>query len=131
MRLRIMLPGALFADVGPLASIVAETTAGACGLLPRRLDCVAALRPGILTYAREGDPAEHYVAVDEGLLVKHGAEVLVSVRHAIAGDDLARLRRQVEQSFQQRDAQDQALRGALQRLELGLMHDMSRLRRHE
>ena len=67
-----------------MSRIVAETRAGSFGLLPHRLDCVAALTPGILTYETEAD-GEVYVAVDHGVLVKTGQEVLVSVRRALAG----------------------------------------------
>jgi len=44
------------------------------GLLPRRLDCVAALAPGILIYEDEAE-GEVYVAVDDGVLVKTGLDV--------------------------------------------------------
>jgi F-type H+-transporting ATPase subunit epsilon len=67
-----------------VSRIVAETRDGSFGLLPHRLDCVAALAPGILTYETNGDGTV-YLAVDEGVLVKAGADVLVSVRHAIGG----------------------------------------------
>ena len=53
---------------------------------------MAALAPGILTYETEAD-GEVFVAVDEGVLVKTGADVLVSVRHAIGGTDLGQLQR--------------------------------------
>ena len=56
---------------------------GSIGILPRRLDCVAVLRAGILIYENDvGD--EVYVAVDEGILIKTGAQVQVSVRDAIS-----------------------------------------------
>ncbi len=61
-----------------MTRIVAETRQGAFGILPQRLDCVAALEPGILIYETNGDE-EQYVALDEGVLVKNGLEVLVSV----------------------------------------------------
>ena len=54
-------------------------------------NCVAALTPGILTYATEGAD-EVYVAVDEGVLVKTGPDVLVSVRRALGGTDPRKLR---------------------------------------
>jgi len=43
---------------------------------------VAALAPGILIYETEVE-GEVYVAVDEGVLVKTGPDVLVSVRRAL------------------------------------------------
>ena len=62
-----------------VSRIVVETPEGSFGLLPRRLDCVAALTPGILIYETEAE-GESYVAVDEGVLVKSGPDVRVSVR---------------------------------------------------
>jgi len=69
-----------------VSRVVAETRAGSFGLLPRRLDCVAALTPGILVF-ETGAEGESYVAVDEGVLIKTGPNVIVSVRRAIAGSD--------------------------------------------
>ena len=81
-----------------MSRIVAETREGSFGLLPHRLDCVAALVPGILTLRDESDGTV-YLAVDEGVLVKTGAEVLVSVRHAIGGTDLGQLHEAVKREF--------------------------------
>src|SRR5271170_7793742 len=79
MNLKILLPFQIFAEKTGVSRIVAETREGSFGLLPHRLDCVSALTPGILTYQTESD-GEVFVAVDQGVLVKSGADVLVSVR---------------------------------------------------
>ncbi|MDH5586626.1 MAG: F0F1 ATP synthase subunit epsilon, partial [Nitrospirota bacterium] len=91
MTLKILLPFRIFAEQKAVTRIVAESREGSFGLLPQRLDCVAALEPGILIYESNGED-ERYVALDEGVLVKSGQEVLVSVRNAIAGTDLQQLR---------------------------------------
>ncbi|MBK1720801.1 F0F1 ATP synthase subunit epsilon [Thiocystis violacea] len=121
MNLKVLLPFRVFAEVTGVTRIVAETPDGAFGLLPRRLDCVAALAPGILIYetAAEG---EVYLAVDEGVLVKTGAEVLVSVRRAIRGNDLGQLRATVEQEFLILDAREQEMRAVMAKLESGFLH---------
>ena len=98
MTLKILLPFQVFAEKAGVSRIVAETPRGSFGLLPHRLDCVAALAPGILIYETEAE-GEVCVAVDEGVLVKTGPEVLVSVRRALGGTDLGRLRDSVEQEF--------------------------------
>lgn len=121
MHLSVLLPFQVFADEADVARIVAETTSGSFGLLPHRLDCVAALVPGILVYQCAGRE-EVYVAVDEGVLVKTGVEVLVSVRRALHGADLGQLRQAVIQDFLTRNAQEEDLRAVLARLEAGLMH---------
>ena len=81
MNLKILLPFQIFAEKTGVSRIVAETREGSFGLLPHRLDCVAALAPGILIYETEAE-GEVFVAVDEGVLVKTGPDVLVSVRRA-------------------------------------------------
>src|ERR1700691_4591505 len=98
MHLKVLLPFQIFADETGVSRIVAATREGSFGLLPHRLDCVAALAPGILIYEAEAG-AEGLVAVDEGVLVKTGSDVLVSVRRAIAGTDLGQLPESVEKEF--------------------------------
>src|SRR5208282_820402 len=109
--------------------IVAEARDGSFGVLPHRLDCVAALSPGILTYETDAE-GEVYLAVDEGVLVKTGADVLVSVRRAIAGNDLTRLRESVEREFLTLDESERSLRSAMAKLDAGFLHRMATLR-HE
>ena len=120
MRLKILLPSRVFGELEEVARIVAEAQGGAFGILPNRLDCVAALLPGILTYTI-GTGAEVYVAVDEGVLVKTGPEVLVSVRHAIGGPDLGQLRQAVEQEFLALNEREKTIRTAVAKLESGLI----------
>jgi len=120
MNLKVLLPFQVFADRTGVTRIVAETHEGSFGLLPHRLDCVAALAPGILTYATDAD-GEVYLAVDEGVLVKTGPTVLVSVRRAIGGADLGQLRAAIEQEFLTLDAQEQGLRSVMARLETGVL----------
>ena len=98
MHLKVLLPFQVFADKSGVSRIVAETGEGSFGLLPNRLDCVAALTPGILTYETDAD-GEVFVAVDEGVLIKTGPDVLVSVRRAFSGKDLSQLRQAVEREF--------------------------------
>jgi|SRR5450755_72171 F-type H+-transporting ATPase subunit epsilon len=120
MKLKILLPSEVFAEKTGVSRIVAETHDGSFGLLPRRLDCVAALVPGILIYQTETE-AEAYVAVDEGVLVKAGQDVLVSVRRAIGGTDLGHLRDLVYKEFLALDEQEQSARSATAKLESGFL----------
>jgi len=126
VNLKILLPFRVFADLQGVSRIVAETRAGSLGLLPHRLDCVAPLAPGILTY-ETASGEEVFVAVDEGVLVKAGVEVLVSVRRALSGTDLGRLREAVEQEFLNLDAREQSLRTTLAKLESDLIRRMVNL----
>jgi F-type H+-transporting ATPase subunit epsilon len=116
MNLKVLLPFQIFAEKTGVSRIVAETHEGSFGLLSRRLDCVAALAPGILIYETEAE-GEVYVAVDEGVLVKTGLDVLVSVRRAIGGTDLGQLRDSVEQEFLTLDEHEQSVRSVLAKME--------------
>jgi len=120
MSLRILLPFQVYAEKTGVARIVAETREGSFGLLPNRLDCAAALVPGILVYETEAD-GEVLVAVDEGVLVKAGPDVLVSVRQAIGGRDLRSLQEAVEREFLTRDEHEQNLFAVMTKLETGVL----------
>ena len=120
MNLKILLPFQIFAEKTGVLRIVAETREGSFGLLPRRLDCVAALEPGILIYETD-EEGEVYVAVDKGVLVKTGPDVLVSVRRALDGTDLGQLRATVEQEFLILDEHEQSMRLVMTKLEAGFL----------
>lgn len=123
MKLELLLPFEVFAETPGVSRIVAETRAGSLGLLPHRLDFVAALVPGILIYETE-EEGEVYVAVDEGVVVKTGLDVRVSVRRAIAGSDLGRLRESVEQEFLALSEHEQSVRSVLAGVESDFIRRM-------
>jgi len=129
MQLKVLLPFRVFAEKREVLRIVAESRSGAFGLLPNRLDCVAALAPGILVYETVAE-GEVCLAVDEGVLVKVGSEVLVSVRNAIGGMSLGELRKAVEQAFLVRDTQEQSVHAVMARLEGGFIRRFAALQ-HE
>ena len=116
MNLKVLLPFRIFADKTGVSRIVAQSREGSFGLLPHRLDCVAALAPGILIYETEAE-GEVFVAVDEGVLVKTGEDVLVSVRNAIGGTDLGLLRQAVEQEFLNLNEGEQNVRSVMAKME--------------
>lgn len=129
MNVKILLPFGIFATQPGVTRMVAETSAGSFGLLPQRLDCVAALAPGILIYETEAE-GEAFVAVDEGVLVKTGPNVLVSVRRAFHGADLGQLRATVEREYLHQDAEAQQMRSVMAKLETGFLRRFVSLR-HE
>jgi F-type H+-transporting ATPase subunit epsilon len=120
MTLTVLLPFQVFAKKTGVLRVVAETPIGSFGLLPHRLDCVAALPPGILIYETEAE-GEVYVAVDEGVLVKTGPDVLVSVRRALGGTDLGQLRESIEREFLTLDGHEQSVRSVMATLEAGFV----------
>lgn len=125
MQLRILLPYGLFAKIENVTRILAVTPSGTFGLLPHRLDCAAVLSPGLLTYstanAAAAIPNEAHMAVDGGVLLKTGPDVLVCVRHAISGADLGGLRQAVEREFLNLSEQEKSTRTTLAQLESGLI----------
>ena len=121
MHLKVLLPFQVFAENTSVSRIVAETREGSFGLLPHRLDCAAALAPGILTYETE-TKGEVYLAVDQGVLVKTGMDVLVSVRNAIGGTDLEKLNEAVKREFLDLDEQEKSVRTVLSKMESGFIH---------
>jgi F-type H+-transporting ATPase subunit epsilon len=120
MNLRILLPFGVFAEEANVLRVAADTTDGSYCLLPHRLDCVAALVPGILTYeAKNGGTT--YVGIDQGVLVKADSQVTVSVRRAVGGLDLGQLKDAVERDFVRLDEQERNVRTAVAKMESGLM----------
>jgi len=124
MNLRILLPFRIFAQETGVSRIVAEARNGSFGLLPRRLDCVTALVPGILIYENETE-GEVYVAVDEGVLVKTGSDVIVSVRNAIGGTDLGLLREAVEREFLNLNERQSSVRKVIAKMESGFIRRLA------
>jgi F-type H+-transporting ATPase subunit epsilon len=115
MRLRVCLPSRLFLDTKDVSKIRAEGAGGEFTLLPRHIDCVAALVPGLLLYV-DGGGAERFLAVDEGLLVKIGPEVDVVTRYAVAGE-LGDLRLELTKLLSGVSERERAARSAVARLE--------------
>jgi len=129
MRLQISAPDRIVLD-GPALRIVAEAENGSFCLLPRHRDFAAALVPGLFEYTPD-DEGERYLAVDEGLLVKSGADVFVSTRHAVVGEDLESLKRVVEEEFAALDERERAARAAVARLEADFARRFMKLSEHE
>lgn len=119
MRLKVLTPLEALVDE-PVAKINAEGPDGQFCLLPHHRDWIAALVPGIVGFVAS-DGSETFVAVDRGVLAKRGDEVLISVRRAVRGDDLANLRDVVETCFRHYDDREKAARGAIARLEAGVI----------
>jgi F-type H+-transporting ATPase subunit epsilon len=116
MNLKVLMPFRVFTEESGVLRIIAESYDGSFGLLPNRLDCVAALQPGIFMYENAAK-GEVYVAIDEGVLVKTGYDVLVSVRNAIGGTDLSQLREAVEHEFLNLSEQEQSARSVMAKIE--------------
>ncbi len=126
MNLKIFLPDRLFADIQNVKRIVVETTVGSYGILPQRLDCTAALVSGILLYETE-DEGEKYIAVNEGIMIKAGPQVSISVRHAIGDAPLGELRAMVQKEMMEMDEMEIQARTVMAKLETGFLQSFQKL----
>lgn len=116
IHLKVLLPSRVFLDEDQVQRVVLSTDQGSLGIYPRRRDFVAALVPGILTYQTDGGE-EVYLAVDRGLVLKTGLEILVSTHNATRGEGLGHLKEAVERDFRRLSEMDSSTRATLQKLE--------------
>jgi F-type H+-transporting ATPase subunit epsilon len=130
VKLKVLLPTQVFLEE-ETAKIIAEAENGSFCLLPRHIDFVAALVPGIISYLKPAGEEEEVLAVDEGILVKCGPEVLVSTRNAVRGPDLGQLRDTVEKRFLALDEREKQARAALAHLEATFIRRFLKLGGHE
>jgi F-type H+-transporting ATPase subunit epsilon len=115
VQLKVMLPEKILLQA-EVRKVVAEAADGSFGILPRHIDMVAALVPGLMSFEdRRGE--EEFLAVDGGVLVKQGEQVLVSTRNAVRGPDLGTLRQTVRERFRNLDEMEKKARSAMARLE--------------
>lgn len=125
MNLKILLPFRIFLETKNVSSLTIETSEGSYGMLPQRLDCVAALVPGIFSYEIESQGSK-YIAVEEGLMIKAGNNVLVSVRNAIGGTDLGKLSEMVKKDFGTREEDKIEARSVMAKLEGGFVYSFDK-----
>jgi F-type H+-transporting ATPase subunit epsilon len=112
-----------------VAKVVAEAANGFFCLLPHHVDYTAALVPGIFLFETEEE--ENYLAIDVGTLVKKGDEILVSVRNAVRGPELGKLKLEVVKQFRELDEREKKARSAAAKLEVDLLRRFMELREYE
>ena len=115
MKLRVLTPTEIVCDE-EVRSVVAEGGYGSFGLRPRHADFAASLVPGILSFVFKAG-GEEYVAVDNGILVKLGPEVIASVHHAVRGVHVEELLEVVQTRFLRLDDQERGVLTAMAKLE--------------
>lgn len=129
MKLKVLLPTEILVDQ-EVTKVIAEAENGSFCLLPRHIDFVAALPPGILIF-QSAEGHEEFIAVDEGTLVKVGREVLVSTRNAVRSSELGTLKQIVEQEFRVLDDREKMARSASAKLEADLVRRFIELGEYE
>lgn len=129
MRLKIMTPTQIVVNQETV-KVIAEAENGSFCLLPRHIDFVAALVPGILSFF-DTEGTEEFAAVDEGILIKAGREVLVSTRNAVRSKELGGLRQTVAREFQVKDERERTALAAGARLEADIVRKFIELGERE
>lgn len=114
MKLTVLLPTGVLVDQ-EVTKVTAEAENGSFCLLPRHVDFLAALTPGLLSF-ENGTGDEEFLAVDEGILVKCGTDVMVSTRNAVRGVPLGQLRQAVQERFRVLEERERQAREVLAKL---------------
>ncbi len=127
MNMGIYLPSHVLWESDNVDKVLAEGLEGYFTLLPRHIDYVSVLVPGILTVHSAG--AETLFAVDHGTLVKQGATVRIATRNCVQGDDINTLAAIVDQEFRELDDMERKVRTALTGLEHAMIRKFAELRK--
>jgi F-type H+-transporting ATPase subunit epsilon len=128
MKLKILLPSEIFIQQD-VAKVTAEAGNGSFCMLPNHIDFVAALVPGLFSF-ETNDGVQMILAMDEGVLIKTGQEVLVSTRNAVQGQDMGKLKQVVEEQFQEMDEREKKARTAAAKLEADLVRRFMEMNEH-
>lgn len=115
MRLRVLVPSGILLETDAV-KVVAEAVNGCFCLLPRHIDFVTVLVPGLFAYETSSGVRD-LMALDAGTLVKKSDEVLVAVRHAVRAPGRHDLSRAVREDFAAIDERERQVRTAGARLE--------------
>ena len=125
MNLKILLPAEVLLEE-EVEKVTAEAENGFFTILPRHVDFVSALVPSIFTYVTSGG-GEHYLALDEGILVKQGDQLYVSAARAVAGESLEVLQETVESELKVLGESEKKSRAVMSRLEADTLRRFTRL----
>jgi len=128
MRLKVLLPTEVLIEED-VTKVIAEAHNGFFCLLPRHVDFVAAIVPGILSFETNRG-REEFLAVDEGILIKCGQEVFVSTKNAVQGPDLGRLKRTVIEKFETLDEREKTARSVMAKIEAGFVRRFLEIQGH-
>jgi F-type H+-transporting ATPase subunit epsilon len=118
MNLIIYLPSEIFLDT-PVRKIVVEGPEGSFCILPKHIDFVTALVPGIIKYLPESG-SEEFLALKGGILVKQQESVAITTQMAFTGK-LGFLKETVDRIINEIDDREKQTQTAVARLEAGFI----------
>ncbi|WP_339730688.1 F0F1 ATP synthase subunit epsilon [uncultured Gimesia sp.] len=119
MNLKVLLPTEIMINQ-PVTKVIAEAENGSFCLMPKHVDFLSALLPGILTFVDEQN-CENYLGIGGGILTKTGSEVRISTIYAVQGDDLGTLRQKVTEQFEAYHERERLIRSAIAKLEADIL----------
>lgn len=125
MRILVQMPTEVVVDEA-VNRVTAEAENGSFCLLPRHVDFVATLVPGLVSFVT-ADGDERFIAIDGGTLVKCGPQVTISTPNAVQGNDLGRLQETVDLRFRILDENRRMVQTAMAKLEAALVHRFAEL----
>ena len=125
MRLKVVLPTKILMEIAAI-KVIAEAENGIFCLLPRHIDFVATLIPSLLSFVSP-QGQEQFLAIDQGILIKHGDEVTVATQNAVQGGDLGMLKKTVEQQFHLIEEREKTARSVLEKLEVNTIRHFIQL----
>jgi len=122
MRLKVWIPTEVLFDE-EVKKIKAQAEDGWFCILPRHIDFVTSLVPGILSFQLPNLETE-YLAIDHGTMIKCGPEVCLSTRRAARSVNLGTLKESVENQFKKLQEKEQAAREFEAKLEADIVRQL-------
>jgi len=118
LRIKLTLPYETIIEK-EVDKITAPGVEGSFQILPKHIDVVWTLQPGILILSI--DDEDEYIAIDKGVLVKEDDIVYVSSFKAIEGDSLETLNKALSENFKTLDEREKKAQKVLVKLETDTM----------
>lgn len=114
MRVRLVIPGKTYLDEY-MDKITAPGKEGSFQILPKHIDVVASLQPGILILTK--DKKDRFFAINQGVLVKEDDLIHISCFQVIEGASLSKLQDTISKNFEILDEKEKRLKQILKKLE--------------
>lgn len=124
MNLKIMTPYSVALNT-PISQVTLDAVDGFFTLKPKHMDFINVLKPGIISYKKDG--REAFVACNRGVVVKKGEEISISTPLAILGENLDELKKKIAIDFQAMEEERKEVRLSMARLEMGLTKGLASL----
>ncbi|MGB5823840.1 MAG: hypothetical protein WBH44_07165 [Proteocatella sp.] len=114
MKIKLILPNKTLLEQ-EIDKVTIPGTEGYFQILPKHIDFVSSIKPGILTiYNGE---AIDYFAVNYGILVKKADSIHISCLYAIKGDSLEGLSGTIVDNIEKRDEYEKKIYEILKKME--------------